>query len=276
MYHVLNAGLMLNSNQMLKYLPVNEIEVDASYQRALIMSHVDKIYREFNEQSIGIVNVALRKSNGKYYNMDGNHRLTAIKWRLRDGLSAPTHVLCLITIDTDLPYEAQRFVELNSVKPVSGNSKFQARLCSNGSPECEIRDCLGRNGFVIDFLPGGRPTSQVRTINGVRGPAKLLEAWSKCNSSFEQAVIFFKTALSDANGFVPYDYRKGEIIYSLCLLLQTQGIKDGKALGEKFKNQSVDFSIVIDNAKEMCDTRWGMFKAIANALGDTLGLRRRV
>ncbi|BDD88721.1 DUF6551 family protein [Desulfofustis limnaeus] len=124
----------------LVYLNKNDLCICDSYQRGINNRHVSKITREWSWLSCGALTVGYR--SGRYWVIDGQHRLMAAK-RRSDIAKLP----CLLFLTESTKQEASKFIESNTgISTVTSYDKYRAYVEAEDKVALavkEIFDALG-------------------------------------------------------------------------------------------------------------------------------------
>jgi hypothetical protein len=124
-------------------IPVGELFY-GNYQRGLKLSWVKKIAKNFKEGLLGVLIVNER--DGKYYVIDGQHRLEALKVV---GLKS---IFCQVHTGLTFQEEAELFIEYNKRrKGLQVTDMFKAALEANDYKAHDIKRIVENNGFKLDF-----------------------------------------------------------------------------------------------------------------------------
>jgi hypothetical protein len=240
--NLFTAGIEFAPGCVMMRLAIESLNLDHTYQRPKVVATVNRIARHFNEKAIGIISVGQRATNGKYYILDGQNRVEAIKKRLADEDDAPTHVLCKVYLNTTRKKEAELFVELNTNKPVTGNNRFHARLVHKGKPEWIINKTIEDKGFSLSFLPPTKMNSSDNPENGIIAPYQLLRLYNDCPNYLGAAIDFLKLLFDNKPKNVPASVRHGYVLYGIALFLQEQGSKNVRPIANTFIERDYDIA----------------------------------
>lgn len=146
---------------MAKYrrMPIDELDVDASYQRDLNQRHVAKIVAEFDRSLLGVLEVSQR--NGRCAVVDGQHRLAAL------AELGKTEAPCLVHEGLTAEEEASLFVRYqDGRKPLLPVARFKALLRSGNENAIAIQRVVEANGYQVGT--GTDSATKWRNIGGVR------------------------------------------------------------------------------------------------------------
>ena len=157
----------------LGWVPIAAMAVSPAAQRELNRARVDHIVANFDPEQIGAPTVNAR--DGRYYILDGQHRVEA----LREVGWGDQQVECWVYEDLTEQQEAERFLALNDVLAVDGFAKFRVGLTAGRGPECDIDGIVRAAGLSItrDRVDGGiRAVATLRRVYLRGGPDCLARA----------------------------------------------------------------------------------------------------
>lgn len=160
------------------HLSVGEIKVDHRYQREqLIRQKLLDIASQFKWTAFGTI-VVMQRSNGDYFVVDGQQRLSAAKLR-GDILDVPA-----IVFQSDGPdHEARAFLDLNTRRAaVRATDKFRAASRAGVEPERTIDKWLSSNGLSAGSDHGNDPTS-------IAWVKEIVETWKLDEEACKSAVL---------------------------------------------------------------------------------------
>jgi hypothetical protein len=131
------------TNQHLSFISLTDIE-PSDYQRVTNPKQVENIVKNFDEAKLGTLTVSLR--DGKYYAIDGAHRLSALR-----SLKY-THAMCEILTGLTHEQEADYFMrqgqDKRALKPVD---LFKAGIIAGDEKCVKINEIVKTNSFQIGF-----------------------------------------------------------------------------------------------------------------------------
>lgn len=130
-----------------------EIEV-APYQSSLSATKVRRILKTFDPLAIGRVILSLR--DGKYFAVDGQHRIAAA--RFRGWTKIPADVL----IDLTYEQEAALYLHFATRGHKTALNRFHARLEAGEEQSVEIKAVLDAVGLTIPQEHGGARTGTIQ------------------------------------------------------------------------------------------------------------------
>lgn len=122
-------------------------------QRELKKHRVDELVANFDLDVFGQPEVSWR--DGKYFIIDGQHRIAALKVWLDKGWEIQK-IECRVYQGLTEAEEADMFDRLNDVLIVSSFDKFKSRVTAGRETECAISAIIKTEGLVIsrDKIPG--------------------------------------------------------------------------------------------------------------------------
>ena len=114
----INGKKFIGRNQS---LPVFKLFSAAHCQRKIKTKKVDEIFNEYDDNLVGLITVSFR--DGRYYVIDGQHRITAIKKKF--GSNAV--VMCRVIMGLTVKDEAWYFNKINkSHQDINSNDNFNS------------------------------------------------------------------------------------------------------------------------------------------------------
>lgn len=138
-------------------LPKSMLSVDPSYQRVLRLVKVQKICSNWSWVAFGALTVA-KRGDGKYYVMEGQHRLEAAL-RRSDIKELP----CIVFELASVAQEAEGFIDANTKrKAVDALSKHLAGLVAKDPRSLRLEAAI--NGSGLTLLPAQGGTGNAKTI----------------------------------------------------------------------------------------------------------------
>lgn len=156
------------------WLPKEKILINHAYQRDRINeTRINEIASAWSWIRCGALSIAKRE--GKFYAMDGQHRLLAAMKRA-DIETMP----CIIFTAESLEVEANSFVALNSHKTaVAGVDRFKAMVVAGDQMALAVRNMLQDTGHSVG------PTSSAKTVSCIltiwkmysRDPSTMESLW---------------------------------------------------------------------------------------------------
>lgn len=146
---------------------LEKLESGQPYQRGLTKSMVDHIEKHFNAQALGVIKVSAR--DGKYYVVDGQHRITALRYLFGGGYEVP----CEIHEGLTYKDEAALYTKLNvNVKRLTPAEIFKGELESGEKEATTINKLVNAAGMKINISGGHSPG--MTCIQKIRNTYKAL------------------------------------------------------------------------------------------------------
>jgi len=123
-------------------LPVEKLLVDEAYQRSLNKDRVERIVKGFNTRQFGYLKVSCR--GGKYYVIDGQHRLAAAKQL------GYTSLPCNVCEGLNQQTEADDFrVQQDNMSRIHTRDQFRAAVTANDDESVKIAKAVGDYGYTL-------------------------------------------------------------------------------------------------------------------------------
>ena len=175
-------------NAKLRWLPVDKLEVDHTYQRqALQEKQVLNIAANFNWAFFGAL--VVKQRGNQFFVIDGQHRLSAVK-RRGDIRIVP----CSVTDSAGIEDEARAFVGTNSSrKNVSAYDKYRAMIAAGDPLYCDVDAMIARHGWVV------RQNAQVCSI---AFPTLLVKTYATDSGTCEEALLAQKECCGEHEHFL--------------------------------------------------------------------------
>jgi len=172
-----------------------------------------------------VVTVCKRRGTNRLYGVDGQHRVTVLCELIEEGsrLVRSEMVLAIVIPNTTREREAELFEILNTMKPVTGNSKTRARIVSGGSPEREINEALKKHNFRWLVLNAGRPAHHEMQNCGITQSTPVIDAYKQHGDDvFERAVKLLKQCWVE-NGVSDKYAMRGTFLAGVCYFVKMHG-----------------------------------------------------
>lgn len=267
---VLKRGVKVGNRLSVKLVHVNELHIDASYQRSPSQGNLENIGGDaFNPLALGALLVGKRVKTGLLNVIDGQHRLAVIKSKLENGEDVNPYVLCHVIEGTTQQEEADLFVLFNTNKPVTGNIRFRARLLCKYNPEARIEEIVKNYGFTLLFLPAGKPRANL-PVNGLRGEGVMLKAYKDYGEDkFTMAIKILRECFSTS-----HVARQGMFIYGLCVFLSKQAVTEDSLTPVVKRLKGTDPNCGVQLAEKECRYSTAKYNRIGEWLADVCGVRR--
>jgi len=148
-----------------RQLEIHTLQATQGYQRQQLNNAViSKIVKEFDPLRLGVLKVSDRR--GKYYVVDGQHRLTAL-------LVLHPHdkyfVWCEVQSGLTYESEAMGFVAQDENKtPVNSYQKFNALLEAKDRDALAVNEAVTRAGFRMAKVPTCNTDRVIKCIDKIR------------------------------------------------------------------------------------------------------------
>lgn len=138
-----------NGAKRLDWIQVSDLRISPRAQRDHSLrgaqALIEEIAANFDPDKFGTL--VVNERDGTYWVVDGGHRFTAL---LRMGYE-DQQVECWIYHELSEKSEAELFLDLNNVRPVSARDKFKVAVVAGRETECDI-DRIVRS---LDLTVGG-------------------------------------------------------------------------------------------------------------------------
>ena len=152
----------------------NLLTIAPEYQRGLSKISVKRIEQNWKWRAAGVVTVSFR--NGKYYVVDGQHRVEAAK-----NITEITHIPCLVFKNLNLADEAKTFVDINSGRRgMCSVEKFRAAITQGDEIATYVNNRIEANKFHV-------AKSGFHSVNCVK---TLCDIASKSKTRFDRVLDF--------------------------------------------------------------------------------------
>lgn len=171
---------MTNYNTTKKTLPLDLMTM-GTYQRAVNMTEVNKIVKSFDRQLMRPIDVSRRA--GKYYVLDGQHRVAALRKMGKHVVSATVH------LGMTEAEEAMFFVRNNDSATSTTASALEtahAKLIAGDKEANEIDEDVIIAGYEIDYEKAGikRGIQKYPPLRAAYKRGNLIETLSIIHDSF--------------------------------------------------------------------------------------------
>lgn len=165
----------LESSATLQWVSLSLTAINPKAQRPQDEEFVDHIVANFDPEQVGYPVVSHR--DGKFYIIDGQHRIAAIKlWNESDKIS----IECRVYEGLSSEEEAEMFLRNNDKKTVPTFTRFQVATEANWAVEVEINKIVKQCGLKVSQGKAPGSISAVTTLRrvydraGATGLAKTL------------------------------------------------------------------------------------------------------
>lgn len=137
------TGNKVTTEARLKWVPLADMVVNPKAQRELNNAWVAKIASGFDPEQLGHPTLSYR--NGKYFIVDGQHRVEAT----RRAIGPDQLMQCWVHEGLDEAGEANMFRRLNDQKQVTALAKFQVAVTAGWAKELDIDRIVRANGCSV-------------------------------------------------------------------------------------------------------------------------------
>lgn len=200
--------LMTGEPGELLYLNKNILEIDHSYQRNAKNARVLKLARRWNWLSCGVLTVA--KRSGRYYVVDGQHRLMAALKRA-DIDQLP----CLVFESSEMREEAVAFRDANKERrPINSFEQWNADLVAQDEPTEFANMLIMSSGRSIGESSG--PTT-VRCLSAMVSAARSTRA---------ELIRVWPLVVQVCHGNALHERVFGALMYLECNLSEGHSVAD--------------------------------------------------
>ena len=239
-----------------RWLDVSQIEVDRRYQRARKEKWIKRISENIDLDALGVPHVSER-SNGRYFAIDGQQRMAALKLRP----DVKQHVRCKLYAGLTVAEEAELFRLLNDDTGLRYIDRFRPRLVEGDPDAVAIGDIVCKCGFRIGegTVPGA--------ITAVQALEQVYLGWRARTrgGKHPDALRWTLETIREAWGTDPAGLR-GEIIKSLGLIFLRDGISvDRRNLVKKLALAAGGAMTIVGRARGILNGRPGSRIADATA-----------
>lgn len=192
----------------LAYLPKAVLQIDHTYQRAAKNARVIKLAKRWNWLACGVLVVA--KRGGRYYVVDGQHRLMAALKR-SDIVELP----CLIFESAEMREEAVAFRDANKERrPITAFEQWHADLVAGDEPTL----------FVNKLIESaGRTPAAAAKANTVRCLSSVVQAAREKRPELERV---WPLAVELCAGEALHERVLGSLMYLECFSKDGQSVSD--------------------------------------------------
>jgi hypothetical protein len=200
--------LMTGKPGELLYLAKTVLEIDHSYQRNAKNVRVLKLAKRWNWLACGVLTVA--KRGGRYYVVDGQHRLMAALKR-----SDIDRLPCLVFESAEMRDEAVAFRDANKERrPITTFEQWNADLVAQDEPTLFAHAIITNAGRSPGQVAG--PTT-VRCLSAVVAAAR---------NTREELGRVWPLAVQVCQGNALHERVLGALMYLECNLIEGQSVAD--------------------------------------------------
>jgi len=125
---------------------LGEMSVSPTAQRGLRQYRVDRLLANFDPEKLGLIILSHRDK--RYYIVDGQHRVAAIREWLGEGWEKQK-IECEVYDGLDEPEEADLWLYFNDTLASSALDKFNVGLIAGRRPEVQIAAIVQRAGLSV-------------------------------------------------------------------------------------------------------------------------------
>lgn len=129
----------------LRWVPLRDLVINPKAQRDLKLSKVAEIEANLDLDQIGYPILSLR--NGKFFIIDGQHRVEVLKRFFANDLD--TRIQCHVYDDLTEEQEAEQFLKRNNQLAVTAIAKFRVAVTAGRPEESDIDRIIRANGCVV-------------------------------------------------------------------------------------------------------------------------------
>lgn len=170
-------------NYEFKYVDVNFLFEDPTYQRQKTQARVMKMANDYVMNLVGAL-IVNDRGNNRYAIMDGGTRFQAARLRNRLTDSSLINSLpCLVFKGLSVEEEARYFDYYNTwTVPVTGVDKFRARVASGDETAAEVNQLIVDKGYQIadpnqpNFMKSTSQLEKIYSTFGAEAAKVALEA----------------------------------------------------------------------------------------------------
>lgn len=182
-----------------QWVRVSEIHVSPHAQRDLRPHMAEKIASDFDPDKLGVP--VVNKRDGRYWVIDGQHRIEALKIIGYDDQM----IECQVYEGLDEKAEAEMFLGLNTKLSMSALDKFMVALTAQRRRELSIARSVEREGMTVGY--GKNNISAVGALGKVydmAGADRLSAALRLLRDSYGDAAM--RAELIEGMGLVTHRY----------------------------------------------------------------------
>lgn len=195
-------------------LPVDQLMVDASYQRDLDEYRVNKMADTYDIALIGIIEVSARPG-GKFAVLDGQHRVAAIRSVAIGTANENPHVACRIHSGLNQLAEAKLYHQLNTTRrQLTGWDRWVARRGAADQDVLDIEAAARQHGLVIGMQAGDnvlRATKACENVVALGGLSLLTETFGLIRATWPGDQAALDGAIIHGVAHVLHSYTREEI-----------------------------------------------------------------
>lgn len=171
------------SRTELKFVSVNTINIDHSYQRTLDVKRIDRLKRAYNRGACKAVSLS-RRDDGSLWVYDGQHTLALAIASGEDAVPA-------VIVSGDQQKEAKWFLLMNGsgVSKANVRDRHRASVAMGDDIAAGVESLLSRHGVCI--AKGGTKAGATTAIGSIQGwyrddPVRIERVFSAIKSMWEK------------------------------------------------------------------------------------------
>jgi hypothetical protein len=190
-----------------KDLQLSALFYDKLYQRPLVQTMINRIYKDFDPRLLATIIVSERE-DGRYAILDGNHRVAAAK---KAGL---TSISCVVHKNLTVEQEAKMFSDLNQVRKKVPLWEIHKARILYGAPdslfidrifkECNLEVVAGSKG-----QKGKTKTGVISALEPVYSLHGAVRLGVISEIEFKEVISFVAELCASANSPVDREILKG-------------------------------------------------------------------
>lgn len=230
---VMNFDAILKNDNKPKYLKINsrDLVIPDHAQRKFKQAHGDNLAANWSMDKFKPLDVSFR--DGKYWVIDGQHRLYAIKKRKGGDCT----ILCYVHYGMTIQDEAEFFLnQLKNTKPILTIDRMRIRFMTGDETVVGMVRGAEKAGFIVDF-DNHKAVNRICALSSLEVAYKALSA--------EEYVKMLTVLKKAYNGRV--DSLCREMLLGMALFFQTYyGQFDANALANSLKTMTTPADILLE------------------------------
>lgn len=182
-----------------EWINIDTMRISPRAQREQKPGKIQNIARNFDPDKLGIPTVSRR--DGHHWVTDGGHRVEAMR-----ALGMGGHeVYCKVLHGLTEQQEAELFLGLNEINPVTALDRFQVAVVADREIEVDIDRIVRKQGMHVGGGTGGiKSVSALKTIYVNGGPESLAQTIRIISESYGD--LGFKAPIIGGIGLVTQRY----------------------------------------------------------------------
>lgn len=230
---VMDFNTIQNGNNKPKYLKINsrDLMIPEHAQRKFNQRHGDKLAADWTMEKFKPLDVSFR--DGKYWVIDGQHRLYAMKKRKGGDCT----ILCYVHYGMTVHDEAEFFLnQLKNTKTILTTDRMRIRFMAGDETIVQMVRGAENVGFIVDFN-NKKATNRITALAALETVFKAL--------SYDEYVKMLNTLKRAYNGRV--DSLSREMLLGMGLFFQKYyGQFDMNALANTLKTTTTPSDILTE------------------------------